>query len=230
LSTDTPAATPEPLAFVRKNAEIIIAILLGLISIATAYVSFQSALYDGNMTQNYTTGSNLATEAESLYLEGNQQYVQDAQHYDRLTDLQLDTFNPDPVIAAAAQEKYDVIYFQSVSDEFGKAIEWADEQNAADPELYYSPLDNEDYLDYLYSGYYDAKQVADETIAKGDEANGLSDRLTLNTVLMALSLFLLGIAALVKKFAVQLILVSVAVAIFVTAAALTLFIPTLWLN
>ncbi|CAN5481861.1 hypothetical protein BH10ACT7_BH10ACT7_30840 [soil metagenome] len=230
MSTDAPAATPEPLTFVRKNVEIIIAVLLGLISIATAYVSFQSALYDGNMTQNYTTGSNLATEAESLYLEGNQQYVQDAQLYDRLTDLQLDALSPDPVIAAAAQEKYDVIYFQSVSDDFGKAIEWADEQNAADPELYYSPLDNEDYLDYLYSGYYDAKQIADDTIAKGDVANGLSDRLTLNTVLMALSLFLLGIAALVKKFVVQQILVSVAVVIFLTAAVLTLFIPMLWLS
>lgn len=230
MSSDAPAATPQPLTFVRKNVEIIIAVLLGLISIATAYVSFQSALYDGNMTQNYTTGSNLATEAESLYLEGNQQYVQDAQLYDRLTDLQLDALNPDPVLAAAAQEKYDVIYFQSVSEDFGKAIEWADEQNAADPELYYSPLDNEDYLDYLYSGYYDAKEVADATIAKGDEANGLSDRLTLNTVLMALSLFLLGIAALVKKFVVQQILVSVAVVIFVTAAVLTAFIPMLWLN
>lgn len=229
MSTEAPAATPKPLTFVRKNVEIIIAILLGLISIATAYVSFQSALYDGTMTQNYTKGSNLSTEAESLYLEGNQQYVQDAQLFDRLTDLQLDMQNPDPAIAAAAQEKYDIIYFQSVSDEFGAAIEWADQQNAADPDLYYSPLINEDYQAFLFGGYADAKAEAEATIAKGDEANGLSDRLTLNTVLMALSLFLLGIAALVKRFTVQMILMSVAVVIFATAAVLTLFIPMLWL-
>jgi len=225
---DAPAA-PSPQAFIRKHIEIIIAILLGLTSIATAYVSFQSALYDGNMTQNYTVGSNLSTEAESLYLEGNQQYVQDAQLYDRLTDLQLDTQNPDAAIAAAAQEKYDIIYFQSVSEDFDSAIQWADEQNAADPELYYSPLDNEDYQNSLFGGYADAKAQASETIATGDRANGLSDRLTLNTVLMALSLFLLGVAALVKRFVVQAILVSVAVVIFLTAAALTASIPTLWL-
>ena len=228
MSSESPAAV-QPLTFVRKNVDIIIAILLGLVSIATAYASFQSSLYDGNMTQNYTKGSNLATEAESLYLEGNQQFVQDAQLFDRLTDLQLDTQNPDPAIAAAAAEKYDIIYFQSVSDEFGAAIEWADEQNAADPELYYSPLDNEDYQAFLFSGYAEAKEAADATIAKGDEQNALSDRLTLNTVLMALSLFLLGIAALVKKFTVQLILGSVAIAIFVTAVVLTAFIPMLWL-
>ncbi|MCU1441684.1 MAG: hypothetical protein JWP85_2681 [Rhodoglobus sp.] len=225
VSSDAPAQS-----FFHRNVELIVAILLGLVSIVTAYASFQSALYDGTMTQKYTVGSNLATEAESLYLEGNQQYVQDAQLYDRLTDLQLDTASDDPALAARAQEKYDVIYFQSVSDDFGAAITWADEQNAADPDLYYSPLDNEDYLDSLYGSYYEQKQLADDTIAKGDTANGLSDRLTLNTVLMAISLFLLGIAAVVSKFQVKVILGGVAIVIFVTAAILTAFIPFLWIG
>jgi hypothetical protein len=225
VSSDAPAQS-----FFRRNVELIVAILLGLVSIVTAYASFQSALYDGTMTQSYTVGSNLATEAESLYLEGNQQYVQDAQLYDRLTDLQLDTASDDPALAARAQEKYDVIYFQSVSDEFGAAITWADEQNAADPDLYYSPLDNEDYLDSLFGAYDDEKQRADDMIAQGDDANGLSDRLTLNTVLMAISLFLLGIAAVVSKFQVKVILGGVAIVIFVTAAILTAFIPLLWIE
>ena len=209
------------------DLEVFIAVLLGLVSIVTAYASFQSALYDGRMTQKYTIGSNLATEAESLYLEGNQQYVQDAQLYDRLTDLSLDTQNPDPAIAAAAQEKYDVIYFQSVSDEFDAAIAWADDQNAANPDLWYSPLDNEDYLNFLFGNYYDSKDQADATIAEGDVANGLSDRLTLNTVLMAISLFLLGVAAVVRQTRVKLILGAVAIVIFLTAAVLTAFTPFL---
>ncbi len=177
------------------------------------------------MTQRYTVGSNLGTEAESIYLEGNQQYVQDAQLFDRLTDLALDTQNPDPAIAAAAAEKYDTIYFQSVSDEFDAAIAWADEKNAADPDLWYSPLNSEDYLNFLFGAYYEQKELAQATIAEGDVANGLSDRLTLNTVLMAISLFLLGVAAVVRQTKVKIILGSVAVAIFMTAAVLTAFIP-----
>jgi len=223
LSSDAPSTTPQ--TFINRHLELIIAILLGLVSIVTAYASFQSALYDGQMTQKYTIGSNLATEAESLYLEGNQQYVQDAQLYDRLTDLQLDIANPDPAISAAAQIKYDTIYFQSVSDEFDAAIKWADAQNEADPELWYSPLNNEDYQNFLFSGYQDAKDTADTTIAEGDVANGLSDRLTLNTVLMAISLFLLGVAAVVRQTKVKLILGVVASVIFLTAATLTAFIP-----
>jgi hypothetical protein len=223
LTSDASASRPE--SFVSRHLEVIIAVLLGLVSIATAYASFQSALYDGQMTQKYTIGSNLATEAESLFLEGNQQYVQDAQLYDRLTDLQLDIANPDPAISEAAQIKYDTIYFQSVSDDFDAAIAWADSQNEADPALWYSPLDNEDYRATLFGGYQDAKAEADTTIAEGDIANGLSDRLTLNTVLMAISLFLLGVSAVVRQTRVKVILGAVATAIFLTAAVLTLFIP-----
>jgi hypothetical protein len=229
VSTDAPTDGPKGLAFLRTNIEVTIAVLLGLVATVTAYASFQSSLYDGNMTQKYTIGSNLSTEAESLYLEGNQQYVQDAQLYDRLTDLLLDTQNPDPAIAAAAQEKYDIIYFQSVSEEFDAAIQWADEQNAADPDLYYSPLDNEDYQAALFGAYADTKDEADATIAKGDEANVLSDKLTLATVVMAIALFLLGIAAVVSAFRVKLIMGGVAIVIFVVAAVLTASIPMLTL-
>lgn len=223
MPTDAPTAGR--ISFIHQHLELIIAVLLGLVAIVTAYASFQSSLYDGKMTQAYTIGSNLSTEAESLYLEGNQQYVQDAQLYDRLTDLALDAQNPDPAIATAAQDKYDVIYFQSVSEEFGAAIEWADAQNAADPEFYYSPLDNEDYQAFLFGTYAEKKDLADTTIAEGDEANGLSDRLTLNTVLMAVSLFLLGVAAVVRQNSVKVVLVVVGMVIFLTAAVLTAFIP-----
>ena len=226
MSSDAPTAST-PNTFLRRNVEVILAILLGLIATVTAYASFQSSLYDGNQAQAYTNGTNLSTEAESVYLEANQQFVQDTQLFDRLTDLRLDIENPDAAISAAAQEKYDVIYFQSVSDEFGAAIEWADAQNAADEEFYYSPLDNEDYQDFLFGPYGELKAQAEATVAEGDLANTYGDRLTLTTVMMAISLFLLGIAAVVRQFKVQLILGGVAIVIFVVAAVIMLAVPAL---
>lgn len=207
--------------------EIVIAILLGLVSIATAYASFQSSLYGGNQTQNYTVGTNLSTEAESMYLEGNQQYVQDAQLYDRLTDLKLDIENPDPAISAAAQIKYDTIYFQSVSPEFDAAIKDADAKNAANPTTYTSPLDNETYQDSLFGAYDDTKKKAEKTIAEGDKDNGYGDKLTLATVIMAVALFLLGIGAVVSVFRVKLIMASIGVVIFIVAAVVAAAIPAL---
>lgn len=225
--SDVSLERPSSLAFLRKNMEIVIAILLGLVSIATAFCSYESSLYGGNQTQNYTVGTNLRTTAESLYLEGNQQYVQDAQLYDRLTDLKLDTENPNPDIAAAAQIKYDTIYFQSVSPEFDKAIQDADAKNTADPTTYTSPLDNEDYQDSLFGEYDKTKTDADAKIAAGDTANGYGDKLTLATVIMAVALFLLGIGAVVTAFRMKLIMAAIGVVIFIAGAIVAVTIPLL---
>ena len=208
-------------SFIHKHIELIVAILLGLVSIATAYATFQSALWDGNMTKAYTAGSNYQTEAESLYLEANQQYVQDGQLLSRLTELQLDIAAGVP----GAQEKYDTLVFQYVSPELQSAIDWADEQNAADPDFWYDPQANEDYQAALFGDYAEKKDLGEQTIAEGDVANNLSDRLTLNTVLMAISLFLLGVAAVTRSHRTTLILGGVATGIFLVALVLTLFIP-----
>lgn len=227
MSTALPADRPGSLAFLHRNMEVVIAILLGLVSIATAYCSFQSSLYGGNQMQNYTVGTNLATEAESLYLEGNQQYVQDAQLLDHLTDLKLDIANPDPAISAAAQIKYDTIYFQSVSPDFDKAIKWADDKNASEPAVYHSPLDNEDYQASLFGSYADTKEKAQKTVAAGDQANVYGDRFTLSTVIMAISLFLLGIGAVVSVFRIKLVMACIAVGIFVLAVVIAATLPSL---
>ena len=228
MSSDATTESPKGgLSFLRDNMEVIIAILLGVVSIATAYASFQSSLYGGVQAQSYTVGSNLSTEAESMYLEGNQQYVQDSQLWQTLTELRLDIANPDPAISEAAQIKYDTVYFQSVSEDFGAAIERADATNEADPDFYVDPSDDEEYQDTLFSSYAETKEKAEKTIATGDEANSLGDKQTLSTVIMAVSLFLLGIAAVVSAFRVKVIMGAIGVAIFVVAVIISATIPAL---
>lgn len=227
MSSDTTTEGRQGLSFLRKHTEVIIAVLLGIVSIATAYASFQSSLYGGQQAQAYTVGTNLSTEAESQYLEANQQYVQDSQLWQTLTELRLDIANPDPAIAEAAQIKYDTVYFQSVSDDFGAAIERADAENEANPDFYVDPSDDEDYQNTLFGTYADTKEKAEKTIASGDEANAFGDKLTLATVIMAVSLFLLGIAAVVSAFRVKLIMGGVGVAIFIVAVVIAATVPAL---
>jgi len=225
VSSDATTEAPQGLSFLRKNMEVIIAILLGVVSIATAYVSFQSSLYGGNQAQAYSVGNNLSTEAESMYLEGNQQYVQDSQLWQTLTELRLDIANPDPAIAEAAQDKYDTIYFQSVSEDFGGAIERADAENEANPDFYVDPSDDEEYQESLFSTYGETKDESEKTIKDGDQAGVYSDKLTLSTVIMAVSLFLLGIAAVVSVFRIKLIMGAIGVGIFVVAVIIAAAIP-----
>jgi hypothetical protein len=222
--SETPTA-PKRLNSLFGNVELVVAILLGVVSIGVAYASFQAALYDSKMAAAYQEGNNLSTQAESLYLEGNQQFVQDTQVWNRLTELRVETESSDAALADSAQEKYDLLSFQAVSEAFGAAIESSDAQNAADEEFYYSPLDNEDYQNFLFSDYADTKAESDAVVVEGNEYNGFSDRLTLNTVLMSISLFLLGISAVVRQFKVQLVLIGTSMVIFVLALGLTVTIP-----
>lgn len=231
-STPAPETAAEPTAAPEKsglraffgNAELLIVILLGIVSVATAWVSFQAALYDGQTAKALSQSQSATAEAESLYLEGNQEYVQDAQTLARLTELQAQINAGDPVAA----EVYDALYFVAVSEHFGAAIERADEINAADTEFYTSPLDDEEYQSVLFGAYGEKSDEAIELTKQADELDARGDWLTLTTVLMAISLFLLGVAAVVRTRKVQYALIIIGSAIFVFAAAIMFSIPMTW--
>ncbi|MHA6695361.1 hypothetical protein [Homoserinimonas sp. A520] len=222
-SADRPATGR--LTFLFSNFELVIVVLLGLVSVATAYASFQAALYDSQMAGAYTKGQNARTTAESLYLEANQQYIRDVDVWSSLTDLSIDMDNPDAALAQTASDKFDTLYFQSVDDDLAAAITWSAEQNDATPDEYASPFDSEDYLTARFAPSEEMLAEADAMVAEGDAYNSYSDRLTLNTVLMALSLFLLGIAAVVRGVRSQLVLTVVATTIFILSVVLTTMIP-----
>lgn len=216
---------PSRLSSLFGNIELLIVVLLGLVSVTTAYASFQASIYDSQMSASYTRGQNAATAAESLYLEANQQYIQDVQTWSRLVELSSDMEGANPDLAAAATARFDAIFFVSVSADLDAAIVWSQVQNDANPDVYTSPFDSEAYNDALFSGWRQAQGEADGFVALGDQHNSLGDRLTLNTVLMAISLFLLGVSAVVRQRRTQVALIVLAVVIFIFAAALTAGIP-----
>jgi hypothetical protein len=225
MSTADTATTPDKKSFrladLFGDLELVIAILLGIVSIATAYASFQGALYDGQSGDKANQAIAESTEAESLYLEGNQQFMQDTQIFNDLSVLQVAINQGD----ALAQEQYDQLYFQGVSEDFGAAIDRAAAQTEADPEFFYSPLDDEEYQAVLFTPYADKLEASEATKAEAEELGNQSDKLTLYTVLMAISLFLLGIAALVKRPRTQYVLVGTGVVISAVSIVLMLLIP-----
>ncbi len=229
-ATETLAGTTEArgLRAFFGNAELLIVILLGIVSVATAWVSFQAALYDGQTAKALSLSQSATAEAESLYLEGNQEYVQDAQTLARLTELQVQIDIGDATTSELAIETYDALFFIAVSEHFGAAIDRADALNATDAEFYTSPLDDEEYQQVLFGAYGEKSDEAVALTAQADELDARGDWLTLTTVLMAISLFLLGVAAVVRSRRVQYSLIIIGSAIFVFAAAIMVTIPVTW--
>jgi len=229
--SDSTATTPTGprITWLLTNVELVVVILLGIVSVATAYTSFQSALYGGQSSAALAKASVAQTEAESLYLEGNQQYQQDAQTVIRLAELKIEATSPEPAIASIAQQKYDEIYFIAVSEDLDAAIVAADAENEADPELYTYPLDDQDYQASLFTDYADKADEATALSAKGDKDNTSGDRLGLYTALMAITLFLLGIAAVVRRPRMQWILIAFGMSVFTATAVFTALIPFVWI-
>lgn len=222
---ETATAEPRRISSLFGNVELTIVILLGIVSVVTAYASFQAALYGSKMDSFYAQSTRLTAEAESAYLEGNQQYVQDSATLARLFELSVDMEADDPIIAQLAAEKHELLTFIMVSDELAAAMEWSNAENEADPDVYTPPQNDDAYLAYLFGGWSELNDQATAATVAGDEANSFSDRLTLNTVLFAVSLFLLGVAAVLKSRRAQYALIGVSTAIFLGGLALTVTIP-----
>ena len=221
MSGTTTEAKRFSLSTLTNNLELVIAILLGIVSIATAYASFQGALYGGLSDDSNNLAIAQSTEAESLYLEGNQQFMQDTQIFNDLSVLQVAINAGDPV----AQEQYDQLYFQGVSEDFAGAIERAAAQTEADPDFFYSPLDDEEYQSVLFSPYAEKGEEAAATKKIADAQGAQGDLLTLYTVLMAIALFLLGVAALVKERRTQYVLIGTGFVLSAFSIVLMLTIP-----
>jgi hypothetical protein len=195
------------------------------VSVATAYTSFQSSLYDGQRADAISLSEAAGTEAESLYLEGNQQYVQDSQTIQQLSLLQVAIDNGDPI----AQAQYDELYFVAVSEDLDAAIQKAAALDEAEPDFWHDPQADEAYLDALFGSYYDEKDVRDEKRDEGNGYNKTADTLGLYTGIMAITLFLLGVAAVVRRLRTKWILIAVGGAIFLATAIATATIPLVWL-
>ena len=142
-----------------------------------------------------------------------------------IEDLEYDIHHGDAATAALAQAKIDGVYLPSVSDTFAAAIFAADAANAANPDKYVDPQEDKAYVAELFDPYEKKVVESEEKMAIGDQYNSYGDELTLYTVLMALSLFILGVAAVLKKLRMQIMLVALSMIVFTFAAVLTAMVP-----
>jgi hypothetical protein len=231
--SSTHAATPAPRSGFRRlfdNVELVTVILLGIVSVATAYTSFQSGLYGGASDDRISRSEAKGTEAESLYLEANQQYVQDTQTILRLSDLDILRRSADPVTAFDSAAQYNELYFIGVSEDLDPAIQSAAALDISEPDFWHDPQADDAYNAALFGSYADASDESEKLRSEGDKIGDQGDQLGFYTALMAITLFLLGVAAVVRRPLMQWILIAVGMTIFLVTAVGTAFIPFVWIG
>ena len=213
---------------VDKRIDLIVAIMLGVTAVLTAYASWQGSLYDGNQSQKYTAGMAAISEANSLYNEAAQYIAMDSAAWNTISDLRVDlefaTSKNDRSEIERIEYKIDKAMYENVDENLAAAIQWADAQ-----EEYASPFEKEGFMESYFADADAKYDEGQQLIASGTRDNDLGDRQGLVTVIFAVVLFLLGMAAFFDERKTKLVLVGISAAGFVFASIFMLTVPMLTL-
>lgn len=207
-----------------KRFELYIAILLGLTAALTAYASWQSSLYDGNQAEKYTNGTAKIADANQLYNEASQYIAADMETWNELSSLRVDLAfaesKGDADETERLQYKIDYITYNNVSEEFSAAIAWADAQTD-----YVSPFEKEGYTESYYTVAQAQYEEGQAFIDAGTQDNNYGDRLGLVTVIFAIVLFMLGIAASFNNTKTKMVVAIISIAALVFGVISMLGVP-----
>jgi hypothetical protein len=194
--------------------ELVAAVLLGLAATVTAWAAFQGGQYDGEMLTSFTEANLNLSDANQYYSEGTQEWIQDEQLF-----LEYAT--------AITEGNEDLAFYLRESlmrDELVAAIEWWEEQPTDE---YLTPFveENPNWVIPAY-GLADELAVAtDEAFVAGEEANKTGDTYNLITVLLAASLFVLGIATTFRVLKMRIVVLAVGAGILVVSTIWMLTLP-----
>lgn len=211
-----------------KAFEMVIAVLLGVTAVLTAWAAWQGSLYDGNQAQAYTEGNATLADGNERYNEASQTIAQDMDTWNQISSLQVDLayaeYYGDTDAAEAAQYKIDMIMY-SVSDELAAAIEWANAQ-----EEYATPFEMEGLIDSYYEDALSVMNMGYAQIEEGNEANQQGDKQGLVTVILALVLFMLGIETTFKNMKTKMVVTAVSLAALIFGIVMMVSVPVVWLG
>jgi hypothetical protein len=158
--------------------ELLLGLLITLLSVFTAWASYQGALADGNQNDFEIQGMASLNDGNVFYLEANQTWIQDDGNYDNWY-INLDT-NPD--IAA---------YYEG---NFTELLAGAIERNGADE----YPIDDQ-YVTELYADATEQFEISDTSFETANDWNGRGDHLQLVLTIMAIGLAFAGWASINKE-------------------------------
>jgi hypothetical protein len=179
---NTPLSRPER---IERWTEILLAVMLGAVTLATAWSGYQSARWGGVQSIRFGQAGALRTESTRASTQGGQQ-----------TQIDVAIFSNWINAYADKNEALVTFYQERFRDEFKPAFEaWLATDPANDPNAPASPFA---MPEYQLAKLQEAEQLeldAEENFEEGRQANQQSDDYILNAVILASVLFLSGIAS-----------------------------------
>lgn len=209
--------------------EIIVAVLLGVTALATAWASWIGSLHGGNQATNYTTSNNLSAEGNSEWNEASQMLMQDMMTWNTISDIYIDMAyaeeKGDELEYEKSSYKYDTLLYDNCTEDFQAAIEWALSQEEWTSPFEYTYEDGTTYRDSYFDNAREVIAEADQMLEQGKADNTNGDAFNLVTVIYSVVLFLLGIVGVFKNLPNRIAILGVAAVGFLIATIYMFTIP-----
>jgi hypothetical protein len=195
--------------------EIYIVSMLGIISVTTAWAGVQSSLHSGAADEAYSVYQLDLNESNNMWITSEVKYRADLTVWkDKQVRLLIDGVSTDDI--------YSDLQTANGSYEF---FVYAHDCLIAQPQSYLP--DCTPYMDELYVPQAEVWEMANESLVVSETESGHSDRLQLLTALLAVSLFMLGIASVVKRKELLAPLVILATSLWVFGCIVILNVPVI---
>ncbi|MBQ6336213.1 MAG: hypothetical protein IJI50_03170 [Ruminococcus sp.] len=197
----------------QKWLETVVAILLGLTTLVSAWASWIGSLHSGIQSINFTKSNNMASRGTAEYNMGMQLYLADYMSWNTLKDYQYEL--------EAAQESGDKAKIELISNKIeahkktnlsiflAEAIEWMEKNDADSP--FNMPGLTEKYFETAEANVSQSQELLEE----GMRDNTKGDSYNLVTVIYSLTLFLLGIINTFKNMHNKIAVLGIAVAFLI---------------
>ena len=189
MTADSGKAEEERKQRLLDRTEIVLAILLGVAAILTAWSTFQSAQLGSAMTAAYSEGIRVSDAASQAFNDASAADVADQALFLEFAKS----------AQAGDEETAGYIHDSLMSAELAAAVDWWSEQ--PDSSGYDTPF-TEDNPNWSTALYDDAAALDADAQAQFDEAkdkDALGSDFDILAIIIALSLFLFGVASLVRQ-------------------------------
>ena len=203
--------------------EVLVAILLGVTTLLSAWVSWIGSLHSGIQSINFTKSNNAASEGTAEYNVCLQLFIADNVVWNTLSDYYFDLetakANGDQAQVKLLTDKIDYFAKQNASETLIEAVQWMEKNGKSNP--FEMPGINEKY----FGSAEEKIEKSHELLAEGQRDNTKGDSYNLVSVIYSLVLFLLGISNVFKNMPNRIAVVAIATAALVFAFFYMLSIP-----
>lgn len=207
----------------ETKIEIIVAIMLGVTALLSAWAGWIGSLHGGNQATNYTVSNNLASEGNSEYVAGLQLYNSDMTTWTQINTLMVDLYTG-TVSSETMQSKVTLLLENCANPEFVDAVDWAMDHSSAEEGIT-SPFTKPGFSESYFTAYDSLITQSQEVLEQGKADNTNGDTYNLVTVIYTVILFLLGIIGTFKKLPNREIVLGFSALLFIATTIFMLTIP-----